>query len=119
MISFKHDTLNAAGAVIGVLLVGVLAFLAWALVYVRVPSENETAMNVLLGILSTQVGIVVGFFFGSSVSTKKQTDTIDKLADTAKAVQAAASTAAPEPSIPLAPGDTVRVTAEQPSGGVP
>jgi Tfp pilus assembly protein PilN len=107
----RQESLNIAGALIGVLLVGVLAFLAWALVYVRVPAENETAMNVLLGILSTQVGIVVGFYFGSSLGNKKQADTIDKLADTNRAVTQ--QVVPSSPTIPLAPGDTVTVEGKE------
>lgn len=106
----RQESLNLAGALIGVLLVGVLAFLAWALVFVRVPPENETAMNVLLGILSTQVGIVVGFYFGSSLGNKKQADTISTLADTAKTV---AQTVAPTPSIPVGPGEQVTVEGKE------
>lgn len=109
--TIRQESLNIAGALIGVLLVSILAFLAWALVFVTVPAENETAMNVLLGILSTQVGIVVGFYFGSSLAAKRQTDTIDKQADT---IKAATQAAMPAPSIPLAPGDSVTVEASEP-----
>lgn len=109
--SLRQESLNIAGALIGVLLVSILAFLAWALVFVTVPAENETAMNVLLGILSTQVGIVVGFYFGSSMASKRQADTIDKQADT---IKAATQAAMPAPAIPLAPGDSVTVEASEP-----
>lgn len=108
---FRQESLNVAGALIGILLVGVLAFLAWALVYVRVPPENETAMNVLLGILSTQVGIVVGFYFGSSLGNKKQADAIEKLATTNQAVTQASMPA--PPTIPVAPGEQVTVEGKE------
>jgi Tfp pilus assembly protein PilN len=106
----RQESLNLAGALIGVLLVGVLAFLAWALVFVRVPPENETAMNVLLGILSTQVGIVVGFYFGSSLGNKKQAETLDKMAETARTVSQAAI---PTPSMTVASGEQVIVEGKE------
>lgn len=109
------DAINASGAVIGVILVGILAFLSWALVFVEVPDKNETAMNVLLGILSTQVGIVIGFHFGSSVTNKRQTDAIASQAETIKTAQAAL---APLPSettvIPVSAGEAVTVKADDP-----
>lgn len=102
----RQESLNIAGAIIGIMLVGILAFLAWALVYVRVPPENETAMNVLLGILSTQVGIVIGFYFGSSLGSKKQADALDKMAETAHRVSQATI---PAPTVAVSPGEQVTV----------
>ena len=112
MSHLRQETLNVAGAIIGTSLVGILAFLAWALVYVRVPDGNETAMNVLLGILSTQVGMVVGFYFGSSFSSKKQTETIDTLAKTAQVAGEALSPSA-DATVTLEPGQSAKVSAEQ------
>ena len=47
-------------------------------------------VSILLGILSSQVSMVVGFYYGSSSTNKRQSDTIDKLAETAKTVTQAA-----------------------------
>jgi len=88
----RQEVLNVAGGLIGVGIVSILGFITWALVFRAIPVENETAMNVLLGILASQVNLVVGFFFGSSVSNKKQSETIDTLASTAKSAQAALHT---------------------------
>jgi len=93
----NRDALNLAGSVIGIMLVGILAFLSWALVFIAIPSGNETAVNVLLGILSTQVGIVIGFFFGSTVTNKKQADTIEKQATTIQTAQAALAPTSQDP----------------------
>lgn len=103
-----REVLNLSGAIIGMLLVGILAFLAWALVYVQVPVENETAMNVLLGILSTQVSMVIGFHFGGSMSNKKLTEATASQAETIKTAQAALTPSVN--SVPVAPGETVSVT---------
>jgi hypothetical protein len=107
----RQSTLNVVGGVIGVVLVLILGFMAWALVYRAIPDQNESTLNVLLGILSTQVGIVVGFYFGSSVSSKRQTETIDKLADTARAAMPATT-----PDVTLEPGQTATVAAESADG---
>lgn len=108
------DAVNYSGAVIGILLVGILAFLSWALVYVEVPDKNETAMNVLLGILSTQVGIVIGFHFGSSVNNKRLTDATASQAETIKAAQAALAPVVDTTVIPVAAGEQVTVKADAP-----
>jgi hypothetical protein len=108
------DAVNYSGAVIGILLVGILAFLSWALVYVEVPDKNETAMNVLLGILSTQVGIVIGFHFGSSVNNKRLTDATASQAETIKAAQAALAPVVDTTVIPVASGEQVTVKADDP-----
>jgi hypothetical protein len=65
---------------------------------------------VLLGILSTQVGIVVGFYFGSSLGNKKQAETLDKMAETARTVSQAAI---PTPSMTVASGEQVIVEGKE------
>jgi len=75
--------LNASGAAIGLSLIGLLGFALWALIFREVPEANQNAMTLLIGILSANVGMVVGFYFGSSATTKKQSDTIDVMAKTA------------------------------------
>lgn len=115
-----RESLNLAGAFVGVGLICILGFVTWALVFREVPKGNENAFTLLIGILSANVGLVVGFFFGSSVTSKKQTETIDTLARTA-----ATQTSDPT-SIVLAPGQQATATATdsgtviQPqSGGTP
>lgn len=107
----RQALLNITGGVIGISLVLILAFMAWALVFRAIPDQNESTLNVLLGILSTQVGMVVGFYFGSSVGSKRQAETIDKLADTAKAAIPNGGT-----DVTLEPGETATVTAEGENG---
>lgn len=105
--------LNVAGSLIGLSLLGIFAFLTWALVYEEIPPGNETVLNVLLGILSTQVGLVVGFFFGSNVANKQQTETIDTLAQTAKRAGEELAPTKPEPTIKIEPGESATVKAEE------
>ena len=78
----SREALNIAGALVAGCLMAVLGFITWALVYVEVPSTNREALTVLIGILSANVGLVVGFFFGSTVTNKRQAETIDTMART-------------------------------------
>lgn len=84
-----RESLNLAGGFVAAGLICILGFTTWALVYVNVPEPNQNALTLLIGILSANVGVVVGFFFGSSVTSKKQTETIDTLAKTAQVAGAA------------------------------
>ena len=104
----NREALNLAGAFVAAGLICILAFVTWELVYVAVPEANNNALTLLIGILSANVGMVVGFFFGSNVSSKKQTETIDTMA------KAAASTApAGDAAIVLKEGQSARATATE------
>lgn len=106
----QRDLLNWTGAVVASGLVSILAFVTWALVYRTIPEANQNALTLLIGILSANVGAVVGFYFGSSSQAKKQADTIDTLAKTANAAGAALN---PPPTIELAPGEAATVKADE------
>ena len=94
-----REVLNIAGSLIGVAMVALLGFALWALFYLEVPSPNKDVLLVVIGILSTKVGTVIDFF-----------DTLAKTAQTAGAALAPA----PEATIPVAPGESVTVKAEDP-----
>lgn len=102
---------NRMGLSVIVILLLILGFLAGALVYAEIPDKNQNAMLVLIGIIATNVGVVVNWLFGTSVSSKKQQDTIADMAHTAKSAQAALP-ANPSSAIPIHPGETVAVKAE-------
>jgi len=101
---YVRETLNMTGGVVAVLLTLALWFLLYALVFIKVPEENQNALLLVIGILSTNVTSIVAFYFGSSLGAKKATDTIATMADTAKA-------AGPQPSgkVEVAPGDELKV----------
>lgn len=107
----NRESLNLAGAFVAAGLICILGFVTWALVFREVPKPNENALTLLIGILSANVGVVVGFFFGSSVMSKRQTETIDTLAKTAQTAGAALT---PDPTVVLSPGDTATVKADDP-----
>ena len=107
----NREALNLAGAFVAAGLIGILGFVTWALVFAEVPDANQNALTLLIGILSANVGVVVGFFFGSSVTSKKQTETIDTLAKTA---QTAGATLSGEPApIVLKEGQSATATATE------
>lgn len=108
----RQHSLNIAGAVIGVGLIGILAFVTWALVYIQIPQENHNVLTLVTGILSANVGMVVGFYYGSSVTNKKQAETIDKLAETTMTAQNMPAPVNPEPTVRLEPGESATVTAD-------
>lgn len=112
---FAHPTpqniLNWAGSIIGLLLIGMLGFALYALIFVKVPAENQNALTLLIGILSANVGMVVGFYFGSSSTDKKKTETIDTLAKTAQT--AGVALASPSDTITIPPGESATATATE------
>lgn len=114
MTAESRERLNRVGGSIAVGLTVLLGFAIAALVYVAVPPDNQNALLVLIGALTTNVTAIVAFFFGSSSSEKKQSETINTLATTA--AQAQASLPGAKPAITIPPGDQVTVAAsEEPS----
>lgn len=113
MISFHvptaREVINLTGGMIGMTLIVLLGFTTYALIYVKVPVENQNALTLLIGILSANVGTVVGFYFGSSSTAKKQAETIDTLAKTAQTAGVALGTS-PE-ALVIPPGESATATA--------
>lgn len=61
---------------------GVLTLAALTAVYVLmfpIPEQNETLVGQMLGALWSSLGMVVGYFFGSTRSSSKKDDTIANL----------------------------------------
>lgn len=105
----RQTVINLSAAFVAATILGTMAFIAWALVYREIPKGNETTLVQFVGALQALAGLIVGFFFGSSHTNKRQAETMDKLAETAKQATQAAS---PAPSIPIAPGDQVTIKGE-------
>lgn len=107
----QQDVLNWTGAIVAVGLIAILGFMTWALVMRQVPDENQNALLLLIGNLTGLIGIVVAFYFGSSSQQKKQADTINTLAETAKTAGTALATNASPDAITLKPGESANVAA--------
>jgi hypothetical protein len=103
--------LNWAGMAIVNALTLMLAFCLWALVTREVPAANKEAFLILIGVLARDFGTVVGWFFGGSITTKQQSDTIDKQADAIKTAQASPGPVATDQTMTIEPGETATVKA--------
>jgi len=73
----KGADITAGAVALSVL--SILGFIAWALVYMPIPQENQNAITVLLGVVAAQVSGVVGYYFGSSASSKAKDETISSM----------------------------------------
>lgn len=73
----KGADITAGAVALSVL--SILGFIAWALVYMPIPAENQNAITVLLGVVAAQVSGVVGYYFGSSASSKAKDETISNM----------------------------------------
>ena len=117
----NQRVLSVAGSLVALGLVGLLWFIAYALVFHEIPTANATSFSTLLGIIGIQVGIVIGYFFGQTMGNRAKDDTIKTatvtaatLANSVVAVQAALPTAADpkEKKVVLDPGESATVKAK-------
>jgi len=109
MNDMRQWTLNITGGLIGVGLISLLAYATHALINTEVPSPNRDALLIVLGILSMNVATIINFYFGASVTSKKQSETIDTLAKAAQAASAAINT--PDNAMVIPTGGTATATA--------
>jgi hypothetical protein len=83
------------------------------LVTIKVPPENASNLGQVIGMVSMQVGIIIGWFFGGSYSSKKKDETIAAQASTI-ATTVPPVTPAADKTINLEPGQTGAVHANEP-----
>lgn len=102
-------------------LIAILGFVTWALVFREIPQANANAFTLLIGILSTNVGMIVGFYFGASYANSRKDQVIDTMAKTANTVSNIASAAAPQSpdKITLPAGEEIKVAAADKKEGTP
>lgn len=79
--------LNIAGTLVAIGLIAILGFVTWALIFVQVPQGNRDTLTVVVGVLSANVGLVVGFFFGSTVTNHRKDSAVAALAEAARPTQ--------------------------------
>ena len=106
----RQFMLNLSGGFVAVTILSTMAFIAWALVYREIPKGNETTLVQFVGALQALAGLIVGFFFGSSQSSKQHAETVDKLSDS---VRSATQQNNPTPSIQVAPHESVTVEGKE------
>lgn len=65
--------------IFGMVICTMFVFAAAALLYLPIPEANSSAVNILVGSLSTLIGMVFTFYFGSSNGSAMKSETIDKV----------------------------------------
>jgi len=53
----------------------------YALVFIEIPEKNTPIFHALVGVIDTSMVGVIGWYFGSSKSSQRKTDIIDKMTD--------------------------------------
>ena len=107
----RQVALNVSGGILVVATLSFLGYLCWGLVNKEIAINNKDAMMLVLGVFLAKYSDLIAYFFGSSSTSKRQAETLDKMAETAKvATQAAVPSA---PTIPVAPGESVTVEGKE------
>lgn len=65
---------------VALLVVSVYAGLVGVLSFHSVPGENKEALEIVLGVLGSAFGGVIGFYFGSSTASRASTDALAAVA---------------------------------------
>ena len=65
--------------VLGILIVTGFFVLLYLLISKSIPTENKDLLNLVVGALIGNFGLVVGYFYGSSSSSAKKDETIDSM----------------------------------------
>ena len=108
----RQLALNVSGAALVIATLGMLGYVGWGLMNKEMSLNNKDAMMLFLGVLLAKYSDLIAFFFGSSAASKKQAETIDKLADTTRTAQELPAPVKPDKSIGLEAGETVEVKAD-------
>lgn len=85
----SQKTLNTTGSVVAVLLVLILGGGIASLIKFDIPVSNHDILLVLITAVATNITNIINFFYGSSVGAKSKDDTINTLATSGAASQAA------------------------------
>lgn len=108
----RQMALNVSGGLLVVATIAMLGYVGWGLMNKEMALNNKDAMMLFLGVLLAKYSDLIAFFFGSSASSKKQGETIDKLAETTRTAQEMPAPVKPDKSIGLEAGETVEVKAD-------
>jgi len=111
---------NISGGLVAIGLLGLLGFALYALVKFDVRPDNHDMLLVLITFLTTKMGTVVDFFYGSSATNKGKDETIGKLAMAAATpdgdtTSKTVSTTATAPSATGTTSKTTSTTSTSPS----
>ena len=98
-------------AIMAVGLLVITAVATAAIFIVPIPDKNETIVGQAIGSLLSLLGLVVGFFYGTSTGNRKDAETIATLAQTAQVAQQALTPNA-TPDLVIKPGQPATIAAE-------
>ncbi len=71
--------LTDTAGMVAMSVLAILAFLAVSLVFIPIPQANADAVTVLLGVVAGLVSAIVGYYYGSSASSKAKDETISNM----------------------------------------
>jgi hypothetical protein len=108
----RQLALNISGAALVVSTLGMLGYVGWGLMNKEMALNNKDAMMLFLGVLLAKYSDLIAFFFGSSASSKKQSETIDKLAETTRTAQEMPAPVKADTTVTLEAGESATVKAE-------
>lgn len=100
--------LNVTGGTIALAMTGLLGATIFALVRLDVPPDNQNALLILIGALTTNVTAIIAFFFGTNQASRAKDATISTMAATTAAAMP------PDKSVPIGAGETVAVKSTEP-----
>lgn len=104
----ERTLINLIAGILAVGLMTLTAIIVVTILFIPIPAANETLVGQSLGTVLSLLGIVVSFFYGTSTGNRRDRDTINTLAETAKQV---ADKDKPMADVKVAPGDSVTVEA--------
>lgn len=112
----NRNILNIIAGVIAIGLTTLTFIMVVAILFFPIPSENETLVGQAFGTVLGLLGVIVAFFYGSSATSKQDSETISTLAETAKAVRREHDDTRvdkkTEPDVKVGPGESVTVVGD-------
>lgn len=109
----RQIALNVSGAALVCATLAMLGYVGWGLMNKEMALNNKDAMMLFLGVLLAKYSDLIAFFFGSSATSKKQAEAIEKQVETIHMAQAALTPSIDSTVVPVAAGESVTVTADE------
>lgn len=72
----SQNLTNKTRVFFGVVICLIYVFIISALIYIPIPEMNRGIIDVMFGSISTMMGMVFTFYFGSSEGSSKKTDAL-------------------------------------------
>lgn len=94
-----------ASGLVAMSVMGMLWFLAWALVFHAIPAENREPLLMLIGVVSNASSLIVGFYFGSTIGSRRKDSAVAAALDVARPAQ--------HDVLTIPPGDRATATATE------